>query len=251
MILRIQEWPYRKQIIAFLVAFFVQLPFFSLKAESANNGNSEMVQNESQNSTNSSPFRAGDGVEVSAFPDTLKIVNKIYPITELGYIDLPIYGKVKITDMTKEELENFLKEKFKDYLRFPNLQVKPMIRVSVLGGVPTPGFYYFDPDLSLWELLNQTGGTIDENGLKDMKWERDRRAVKKNLIPYLQSGISMKHIGIRSGDQIWVRSPDKPGFIERLSKFFPIFTFITGVFTFYYTYQILLEDRRSGRGGVR
>ena len=246
-----QNWPYRKQIITFLIAFFVQLPFFSLKAGPGINGEYEIAQDDPQDETRSLPFKPGDGIRVSAFPDTLKIVNRVYPITELGYIDLPIYGKVKITDMTKPQLEDFLKEKFKDYLRFPNLQVIPMIRVSVLGGVPTPGFYYFDPDLSLWELLNQTGGTIDENGLKDMKWERDRRAVKTNLIPYLQSGISMRHIGIRSGDQIWVRTPTKPGFIERLSKFFPIFTFFTGVFTFYYTYQILLEDRRSGRAGTR
>ena len=251
MILKMQNWPYRKQIITFLIAFFVQLPFFSLKAGPGINGEYEIAQDDPQDVTRSLPFKPGDGIRVSAFPDTLKIVNRVYPITELGYIDLPIYGKVKITDMTKPQLEDFLKEKFKDYLRFPNLQVIPMIRVSVLGGVPTPGFYYFDPDLSLWELLNQTGGTIDENGLKDMKWERDRRAVKTNLIPYLQSGISMRHIGIRSGDQIWVRTPTKPGFIERLSKFFPIFTFFTGVFTFYYTYQILLEDRRSGRAGTR
>jgi protein involved in polysaccharide export with SLBB domain len=250
-ILKIQNLPYRNQLITFLIAFFVQLPFLSLKAEPGINGQSEIAQDVAQNETGALPFKPGDGVQVSAFPDTLKIVNRIYPITELGYIDLPIYGKVKITDMTKLQLENFLKEKFKDYLRFPNLQVKPMIRVSVLGGVPLPGFYYFDPDLSLWELLNKTGGTIDENGLKDMKWERDRRAVKKNLVPYLQSGISMKHIGIRSGDQIWVRTPTKPGFVERLSKFFPIFTFVTGVLTFYYTYQILLEDRRNGRAGTR
>lgn len=251
MILNFQSWPFRNHLITLLIAFFVQLPLVSLKAEPGINGGNENAQESPQDEPTALPFRPGDGVKVSAFPDTLKIVNRVYPITELGYIDLPIYGKVRITDMTKVQLENFLKEKFRDYLRFPNIQVKPMIRVSVLGGVPTPGFYYFDPDLSLWELLNQTGGTIDEDGLKGMKWERDRRAVKTNLIPYLQSGISMKHIGIRSGDQIWVRTPGKPGFIERLSKFFPIFTFATGVFTFYYTYQILIENRRNGRVGTR
>jgi protein involved in polysaccharide export with SLBB domain len=242
-----QNWVYKKQLIVFLVAFFIQLPLFSLKAEPAVNGKDEVVQDNPQNENESLPFKPGDGVEVSAYPDTLEIVNKTYPITELGYIDLPIYGKVKITGMTKLELENFLKEKFKDYLRFPYLQVKPVIRISVLGGVPIPNFYYFDPDLSLWELIKKTGGTVDEDGLKDMKWERDRGAVKKNLIPYLQSGMSLKHIGIRSGDQIWVKTPGKPGFIEKLTKFFPIFTFAVGVFSFYYTYQILLEDRRSGR----
>lgn len=251
MISKMKDWPCRNQLIALLIAFFVQLPFLSLQAEPGINGGNGSPQEGPQDESTALPFRPGDGVKVSAFPDTLKIVNRVYPITELGYIDLPIYGKVRITDMTKVELENFLREKFRDYLRYPNIQVKPMIRISVLGGVPIPGFYYFDPDLSLWELLNKTGGTIDENGLKDMKWERDRRAVKTNLIPYLQSGISMKHIGIRSGDQIWVRTPTKPGFVERLSKFFPIFTFATSVFTFYYTYQILLEDRRSGRTGSR
>lgn len=251
MISKMQNWSYRNHTIVFLIAFFVQLPLLSIRAEAGMNGAFELAQDSPQGDANSLPFKPGDGVRVSAFPDTLKIVNTVYPITERGYIDLPIYGKVKITDMTKVQLENFLKEKFKDYLRFPNLQVQPMIRVSVLGGVPTPGFYYFDPDQSLWELLNKTGGTIDENGLKDMKWERDRKAVQKNLIPYLQSGVSMKNIGIRSGDQIWVKTPGKPGFIERLSTFFPIFTFVTGVFTFYYTYQILLEDRRSGRAGTR
>jgi protein involved in polysaccharide export with SLBB domain len=244
-----QNWPYRKQIITFLIAFFIQIPFFSLKAGSAQEF--ATPQDESQKQSKSLPFRPGDGVAVSAFPDTLQVVNKTYPITESGFIDLPIYGKVKITDMTKIELENYFKEKFKDYLRFPNIQVKPLIRISVLGGVPTPGFYYFDPDLSLWELINQTGGTVDEDGLKDMKWERDRGAVDKNLIPYLQSGISLKNIGIRSGDQIWVKTPGKPGLLQKISRYFPIFTFITGVFTFYYTYQILLQDRRTGRGGVR
>lgn len=250
---KIQKWPFKKQLIIFLIAFFIQLPFFSLKAEPGLKEENETTQDSvlQNNAESNLPFKAGDGVEVSAFPDSLEIVNKIYPITELGYIDLPIYGKVKITDMTKVQLENYFKEKFKDYLRFPNIQVKPVIRVSVLGGVPTPGFYYFDPDLSLWELINQTGGTIDENGLKDMKWERNRGAVNKNLIPYLQSGISIKHIGIQSGDQIWVKTPAREGFIEKLTKYFPIFTFVTGIFTFYYTYQILLQDRRTGRGGTR
>jgi protein involved in polysaccharide export with SLBB domain len=253
LVLIIHKWPFKKHLIVFLIAFFIQLPFFSLKAHAGSNEENTTDQDSvSQNNAASNlPFKPGDGVEVSSFPDSLEIVNKVYPITELGYIDLPIYGKVKITDMTKVQLENFFKEKYREYLRFPNIQVKPVIRVSVLGGVPTPGFYYFDPDLSLWELINKTGGTIDEDGLEDMKWERDRGAVKKNLIPYLQSGISIKNIGIQSGDQIWVKTPGKPGLIEKLSKFFPIFTFLTGVFTFYYTYQILIQNRNAGRVGTR
>ncbi len=255
MILQIRNWAVNKQIIIFFIGFFIQLPFQSIKAEVGIKRKYDLNQDDSsqQSFGSSSPFVPGDAIMVSTFPDTASFLNQSFPISDRGFIELPIYGKVRITDMSKAELENFIEEKFRDYLRFPYVQIKPLIRVSILGGVPNPGLYYFDPDRSLWQLVYMAGGTVDEDGLKDMKWERNRDAVKKNLIPYLQNGISLKNMGFQSGDQILVKTPGKPGFIEKLSRFFPIFTFATSVFTFYYTYQILLEDRRAGRarGAIR
>jgi protein involved in polysaccharide export with SLBB domain len=193
------------------------------------------------------PFVAGDAVEISVLPDTNSFLNQVFPIDDRGNVDLPIFGGVKIDNMSKADFEQYIKTQYKDYLRFPYVQLKPLMRVSVLGGVPTPGFVYFDPNQSLWELIHQAGGTLDEDGLKEMKWERNRKAVDKNLIPYLQNGTSLRNIGIKSGDQIWVKTPGKPGFWEKAQSYFPIFTFMTGIATFYYTYQILLENRRAGR----
>lgn len=202
---------------------------------------------EGQITNSQKPFVAGDAVEISVLPDTNSFLNQVFPIDDRGNVDLPIFGSVKIDDMSKADFEQYIKTQYKDYLRFPYVQLKPLVRVSVLGGVPTPGFVYFDPNLSLWELIHQAGGTIDENGLKEMRWERNRKAVDNNLIPYLQNGASLRNIGIKSGDQIWVKTPGKPGFWEKAQSYFPIFTFMTGIATFYYTYRILLENRRAGR----
>ena len=189
-------------------------------------------------------FVPGDAVEISVFPDTTSFLNQVFPIDDRGYIDLPIIGKVKITDMSKQEFIEFIQENFKDYLRYPYIVVKPMIRISVLGGVLRPGFYYVDPDMTLWEVMHRVGGTLDEEGLKEMRWERDREVVQKDLIPYLQKGTSLRAMGFRSGDQIWVKSPGKPGLMDKVLRYMPVVTMFTTLFTLYYTYQRTILIRR-------
>ena len=233
-------------LVIIALNLILALPFRSLFALPAPQDN-DNKNSPDQTLDPQTPFVAGDAVEISAFPDTSSFLNQIFPIDDRGYVDLPIYGAVKIDNMSESDFEQYLKTQYKDYLRFPFIQIKPLIRVSVLGGVPTPGFMYFDPNQSLWELIHQAGGTIDENGLKEMKWERNRRAVDKNLIPYLQDGSSLKNIGLKSGDQIWVKTPGKPGFWDKAQSYFPVVTLITGVASFYYTYRILLDNRRAGR----
>jgi len=230
---------WKNQIIVLLVSLLVLLPMMSYGSETGDGDVNPLPVNPSQQTMDlqRKPFVPGDAIMISAFPDTSSFLNQVYPIDDKGCIELPIYGKVKISNMIESELIEFLKTKYRDYLRFPYLQVKPLIRVSILGGIPKPGFYYFDPNRSLWDLLYLAGGTIDEDGLKQMRWERDRKVIKKDLIPYLQQGNSLKSIGFRSGDQIWVRTPGKPGFWAKVRDYIPFFTLLTTSFTLYYTYQ--------------
>lgn len=239
MAVKIQDSIWTKQIIILLISSLIFLPMMSFASETRDADTTPLPTNPPQKkvSIQRKPFVPGDAIMISVFPDTSSFLNQIFPIDDRGYVELPIYGKVKITNMSESELIEFLKTKYRDYLRYPFLQVKPLIRVSILGGIPRPGLYYFDPDRSLWDLLYMAGGTTDEDGLKQMRWERDRKVIKKNLIPYFQSGSSLKSIGFRSGDQIWVRTPGKPGFWEKFARFLPLVTLTTTIFTLYLTYQ--------------
>ena len=148
-------------------------------------------------------FTAGDGLRIVVYPDSASFLNNIYPIDSDGNIFLPVAGKVKVTSMTVEQLIMFLQKNFQQYLRYPEIQVRPLIRVSMLGGFFRPGLYYVEPDRSIWDLVYLAGGTQNEDGLKELRWERDRRVVAGNLIPYIESGDAISAIGFRSGDQIW------------------------------------------------
>ncbi|MBN2366992.1 MAG: polysaccharide biosynthesis/export family protein [Calditrichaeota bacterium] len=205
-------------------------------------------QNPQQLSFRSRTFHPGDAVQISVYPDTTSFLHGIYKIDGNGEIYLPIKGKVKISEMTQNELESFIKQNFTAYLRYPEINVRPLIRVSLLGGFANPGLYYLDPEYTIWDAVRLAGGTLREDGLKKMKWERDKDVIRDNLIPFYESGRGLRQIGFRSGDQIWTPTP-------RERTFWTVFRDVAAIAstaaTLYFTYVTIVyvqSGRYSPRG---
>jgi len=225
-------------VILILGSFLFSLPVEIKAAPQEQEKQTQVVAPTPENMTEEEyPFHPGDAVMVSVFPDTASFLNRIFPIDDAGYVLMPIVGKVHVSKMTEQELVDFILKNFRDQLKYPYVQVRPLIRVSVLGGVARPGFYYIDPNRSLWELIYETGGPILEDGLKKMKWERNREYVSKDLIPYLQSGQSLAHIGLKSGDQIWTPS-------QKARTWVDIFRDLMIVTSFFMTFYVIYRDYR-------
>jgi hypothetical protein len=117
--------------------------------------------------------------------------------------------------------------------------------VSLLGGFNSPGLFYVHEDLTLWQLLQKGGGTIHENGVKDLKWERDKKVINDNLVFFYQSGQSLKSIGIKSGDQIWTKTPGQLGFLQKTGQIvLPFVTVAISTYTLYLTYYLISTGSR-------
>jgi len=234
-----------KSVPLLMVFLLINFTLASVLAASSDENTAALpMADDQKNNTNiniqyaDKPFVAGDGILIDAFPDTASFLNRSFPIDYNGMVDFPLIGKVKVTDMTIEQLETFIKTQFKSYLRYPNIKVKPVIRVSILGGVSRPGLYYVDYQNSLWEVIRMAGGTTLESGLKELHWERNRDEVTGDLIPYIQKGISLKDMGFRSGDQLWTPLvPPQTFFQFTTANILPLASFITSLLFFYITYQ--------------
>jgi hypothetical protein len=225
---------------------FVSLPVEAFAAEKYNENNvPETILNFAETQTEKSVFIAGDGLMVDTFPDTSSFLNNTYSIDDKGMVEFPLIGKIKVTTMSIEQLEEYLKNQYKAYLRSPNLHVKPLIRISVLGGMKTPGLFYVDAFSSLWDVVKLAGGPTLETGLKDMCWERDGKTVKDDLIPFLEKGYSLSSMGFKSGDQLWTPSTSS-SFWNTFNNILPIISLTTTIIFFYYTYQqniIIMQSR--------
>jgi len=184
------------------------------------------------------PFHAGDGLFLSTFPDTASLLNGVFPIDDGGFCEFPIVGKVNVVAMQKENLLKFLKKNFRSYLRYPNnIYVKPVVRVSLLGGFARPGLYYVDAQSSLWQVVNLAGGPLLEEGIYNMRWERNEDEVSDDLVKYFQSGTSLAKMGFKSGDILWTPSPNRRTIWDAIRDVLPIFTFATSIWMLYNTYQ--------------
>lgn len=188
-------------------------------------------------STEKSPFKPTDGIYISTFPDTNSFLNRIFPIDDRGYAEFPIVGKVNVTSMTEKQLTDYIKLTFKNYLRYPNIYVKPVIRISLLGGFKKPGLYYIDLNNSLWDAVYVAGGTTSEDGIYEMQWERNEESKSSNITRLFESGISLRAMGFKSGDQIWTPSPNAPTVWDTIGDVMPILSFIGTAFVIYSSYR--------------
>jgi protein involved in polysaccharide export with SLBB domain len=229
----------KSHFILFAVIILLLLPAVSLVTDLfAEDNPMEKPQSEQSNQRRSPTFRPGDAVEISVFPDTTSFLNDIFSIDGEGFISLPIKGRVQISEMNEAEFFSYLTENFRQYIKTTDIQVKPLIRTSLLGGFITPGLYYVDENLTLWQLIQMGGGTELEDGLKKMKWERNRKTVQKNLIPYFESGKSLNQLGFQSGDQIWAPRPERTNWLDRLNQFLPLVSVAVTSYTLYLTYTL-------------
>lgn len=190
----------------------------------------------------------GDAVQVLVFPDHEEFPNGLYHIDGKGDAFFPIIGDIDVMRLSQQELVDSLKSAYLDYLRHPNnLQVRPVVRVSLTGGFAQPGLYYIDPSMSMWDVIRKAGGVVREDGLKKIRWERGEGVYKKDLIPDLESGKSLYQIGFRSGDRIWVTDrPRRRGWEVFRTEVLPMITFalssvLTSI-TVYQFYQTLQDD---------
>jgi protein involved in polysaccharide export with SLBB domain len=190
------------------------------------------------------PFKPGDALMINTFPDTTSFLHRSFAIDDQGFVEFPITGKIKVSHMKEEDLKAFIKDKFKAYLKTPNVSIKPMVRVTMLGGFINPGLYYVDIHSSLWEVVRIAGGTVHEDGIYEIKWERGKEDIK-DVTEYFESGISLRQMGFRSGDQFYTPVERERGFVQKVQDVMPFVTLGLAVTTLYISYQrdlILIQN---------
>ena len=91
-----------------------------------------------------------------------------YLVDKNGEIDFPVIGKVKIEGLSPSETRELLREKLKDYLKDPIINIRIRnFTVTVLGSVNRPGTYPINGEqITIMEALGYAGD-INIKGRRD------------------------------------------------------------------------------------
>lgn len=86
--------------------------------------------------------------------------NKIgYLIDANGQIEFPVIGKIKIAGLNRSEASEFIKEKLKDYLKDPMVNIQILnFKITILGDINRPGTYSIPNErVTLIEAIGMAG----------------------------------------------------------------------------------------------
>jgi len=149
-------------------------------------------------------FFPGDQIVVSVAGDTAATstltVGPGRVISLLGLPDIPLNG------VLRSEIEDYLRQQLARYIRNPEVKARPLLRLSITGGIGNPGFYQLDPDILVSAALMTAGGITNATELDHTKVLRNKDEVVsgEQFARAVREGGTLDQLNLRAGDEIIV-----------------------------------------------
>ena len=135
-----------------------------------------------------------------------------YLVDGLGYIDLPILGKIKAFGLTCSSFSEAIKLKLKEYIQNPNVRTKILnFRVSIIGEVARPGtFEVINQNISFTELISRAGDfNKNADPTKVMIIRSSNNEIETQYVDLTSHEFfTSAYYFLKQNDKIYVR-PDK------------------------------------------
>ena len=131
--------------------------------------------------------------------DTVTVrAGKMLPLPQMA--DLPLEG------VLRSELTAKISSHLAQYLKDSSVRATPLVRLSVLGQVRVPGFYYTPTDVLLSELIMKAGGPLPTADLGNMVIKRGADVIwtAQDTRTALADGISLERLHLRAGDEVYL-----------------------------------------------
>lgn len=149
-------------------------------------------------------FRVGDRVVLDVRGDSA--LADTFAVRDGQVLRLPGTGDIGLKGVLRSELQTHLETELRRFIRDPEVEVTPLIRIGVLGEVGAPGFYSFRADEPVSDVIMAAGGPTQNADLERTKILRGDRALieNDNARDVIAQGRTLDQLNLRAGDQIFV-----------------------------------------------
>jgi protein involved in polysaccharide export with SLBB domain len=151
-------------------------------------------------------FFVGDQITIQVVgPDTsLGGLAGTHAVTYGRVLNLPTIGEIPLKGVLRAEAQDYLTQQVARYIRNPDIRVRPLVRLTFMGGVGAPGFHQVDADMLLSDALMLAGGINNSTVLKDSKILRgeDEIVDGETFVKAVNTGATIDQLNLRAGDEI-------------------------------------------------
>jgi protein involved in polysaccharide export with SLBB domain len=147
-------------------------------------------------------LRPGDALKIAVWRE--KELSGEYLIDARGLVQIPGLGNIVVAGLTPMEVKERLSEQLvRRGIVSPEIAVQPVIRVSVLGEVRSPGLLSVEPGTNLIHLITLAGGPTERANMKAVRVIRAGRPYEVDLQSAL-SGSSAGRVVLFSNDVVFL-----------------------------------------------
>ena len=147
-------------------------------------------------------LRPGDGLKIAVWRE--KELSGEYLIDARGLVQIPGLGDIVVAGLTPMQVKERLSEQLvRRGIVSPEISVQPVIRVSVLGEVRSPGLLSVEPGTNLIHLITLAGGPTERANMKAVRVIRAGRPYEVDLQSAL-SGSSAGRVVLFSNDVVFL-----------------------------------------------
>ncbi len=148
------------------------------------------------------PLVPGDRVLLQVAGDTS--LSGTFTVKDGPVLELPGIGTVSLKGVPRDQLQPFLGQQLKLYLRNPDVKASVLVQVGVIGEVAKPGFYSLTTDELLSDALMAAGGPTRDARMDAASVKRGTATVRSTsaVRDALARGTTVGQLGLESGDQL-------------------------------------------------
>jgi len=148
-------------------------------------------------------FYVGDEIMLRIDGDTA-LTGGLQQVRPGRVLQLPGLPDIPLRGVLRSELEGYLTEQLRRFIRSPQVSARPQIRLTILGGVGAPGFHQLDAEMLLSDALNAAGGIGNATELPKSKILRDDQEIVsgEEFARAITDGTSLDQLNLRAGDVI-------------------------------------------------
>jgi hypothetical protein len=149
-------------------------------------------------------FRAGDRIRLVldgsvTQDDTISVIAG-------SKILLKDVGEIPLAGVLRSELQGHLSTYIGKYIKDVRVRATPLVRLSILGPVAKPGFFYMPPDIPLGDAIMRAGGPVGTTDLSKSVIRRNTEELydSRNTHTAMNEGLTLDQLSLRDGDSIEV-----------------------------------------------
>ncbi len=149
-------------------------------------------------------FQPGDRIRLVL--DGAVTQDDTIPVGAGSRIRLKDVGEISLAGILRSELQAHMTKELGRYIKDVRVQATPLVRLSVLGPVGKPGFFYMPSDIPISEAIMRAGGPAANADLKKTVVRRNTTELydSRNTRRALNEGLTLDQLSLRDGDSIEV-----------------------------------------------